>query len=151
MKCARRRDARAHRHLWTTRGTLANARAATLLNSVLTLVTLSDTISTFSPAKSPPESFIQTAAVPQTVQLLRQRTKFTAATSFHHFAEYLPRSACGACPLGNPCLFCKPRLAQLANKSVPGKNAGWFSFNPVPEKTEIPIRPEKIPLPRPIS
>jgi len=45
------------------------------LNSVLTLVTLSDTISPFSPAKSPPESFIQAAAVPQTVQLLRQRTK----------------------------------------------------------------------------
>jgi hypothetical protein len=42
------------------------------LNSVLALVTLSDTISTFSSAKSPPESFIQTAAVPQSFQISHQ-------------------------------------------------------------------------------
>jgi hypothetical protein len=50
----------------TTRGTACTIRVLRrFLNSALGLFALSDTISTVSSAKLPPESFIQTAAIPQ--------------------------------------------------------------------------------------
>src|SRR5712671_5369773 len=127
----------------TTRGTACTIRVLRrFLSSVLALVTPSDTIPVVPSAKLPPESFMQTAAVPQAFQISRMRV-----TSLRLLHRITSRSTFRGRPAvcsgqQHPCFFCDPDWPnQQINRSL--KKRWMVSLNPVTEKQKHPSAQKK--------
>src|SRR6266849_7848704 len=127
----------------TTRGTACTIRVLRrFLNSVLALVTLSDTISVFSSAKLPPESFMRTTAAPQCIQISRQQMnslrllhRITLRSTFRGRPAVPSRQE-------HPCFFCDPHWPnQQIDRSVEKRR--MVSLDPVAEKQEHPSAQKK--------
>jgi hypothetical protein len=107
------------------------------LNSALALLALSDTISIISSAKSPPESFMQTAATPQFFKIARRRLK-----SLHLLHRVTLRSTFRGWPAvraryEHPCFLCNPDWTdQQIKRSLEKRRT--VSFDAVAEKEKYP-------------
>src|ERR1700674_1024567 len=133
----------------TERGTACTIRVLRrFLSSVLALLTLSDTISVVSPAKLPPESFMETAAIPQCVQILRPRVK--PPRLLHHItlrSTFRGRLAVRS-RQEHPSFFCDPdRPNQQIDRSLEKRR--MISFDPVAEKQKQPSAHKKSRSPGP--
>src|SRR5712691_9201793 len=118
----------------TTSGTACTMRVLRrFLNSVLSFTALSDTISIVSSAKLPPESFMQTTAVPQCFQISRQRKASL---------QLLRQSTLRSTFRGRPSVGSRhehPRFfgdPDWTNQQIdrPLEKRRMISFNPVAEK-----------------
>src|SRR6266852_5313105 len=133
----------------TTRGTACTMRVLRrFLNSVLGLVTLSDTISVFSSAKLPPESFMRTTAAPQCIQISRQQ--MNSLRLLHRItlrSTFRGRPAVGS-RHEHPRFFGDPDWPnQQIDRSLEKRR--MISFNPVAEKKKNPPAQKKSRCPSP--
>src|SRR6266852_2974801 len=133
----------------TTRGTACTMRVLRrVLNSVMGLVTLSDTISVFSSAKLPPESFMRTTAAPQCIQISRQQMnslrllhRITLRSTFRGRPAVPSRQE-------HPCFFCDPDWPnQQIDRSLEKRR--MVSLNLVAEKQKHPSAEKKSRSPSP--
>src|SRR2546421_8818014 len=122
----------------TTRGTACTIRVLRrFLNSVLALGTPSDTISVLSSAKLPPESFMQTAAVPQSFQISRKRVKLLRLLHRITSRSTLRGRPAVRSAQEHPCFFCDPDWSnQQIDRSLEKRR--MVSLNPVAEKQKHP-------------
>src|SRR5713101_9029742 len=133
----------------TTSGTACTMRVLRrFLNSVLSFTALSDTISIVSSAKLPPESFMQTTAVPQYVQISRQR--MASLQLLRHStlrSTFRGRPSVGS-RHEHPRFFGDPDWPnQQIDRSLEKRR--MISFNPVAEKQEHPSTQKKSRSPGP--
>src|SRR5260370_10756489 len=133
----------------TARGTACTIRVLRrFLNSVFVLVTPSDTISIVSSAKLPPESFMQTAAVPQSFPISKPREALLqllqcAALRSAFRGRFAVRSR-----QEHPCFLRNPyRPNQQIDRSL--QKCRTVSLNAVAEKEKYPASQQKSSSPNP--